>query len=171
MEELKLRVDELMKEVARLECEMTKKNEKIKKNRVLNMNLREEVLSKSKEIDDLNELVTSMKKQMENNDRRFMKMERMIKADCRRKELFNEKILGSVKSRGEYYISLEMKKINERYEVMRRFIFAISERLGFDFEMFDELVNIAEGTDDPAVMAFLESIMPNGYVRLDEDAE
>ncbi|KAH9410859.1 hypothetical protein HK407_09g15450 [Ordospora pajunii] len=169
MDELRMRIDELLKEVARLECEMTEKNENIKKSRVLNMDLREEILRKSKEVDDLNELAADMKKQMESNGRRSMKLERMIRAECRRKELVNEKILGSAKSRGEYYISLEMKKINERYEVMRRFVFAISERFGFDFEMFGELVKIAEEIDDPVIAAFLESIMPNGYARLNEN--
>ncbi|AFM98893.1 hypothetical protein EHEL_081950 [Encephalitozoon hellem ATCC 50504] len=161
MDDLKVKIDSLTREVRDLSKELREGYEEIKKLRAKAREQREEIVQKDDKVEELNVYISKLKKQIDERTKEVGNRERAIMNECRRKELFNDKVLGSSRSRGEYYISLEMKVLNTRVEIMRRFILEISKRFGFDFEIFDELSRISENSDDPVISALLDSISPD----------
>ncbi|AFN83611.1 hypothetical protein EROM_081970 [Encephalitozoon romaleae SJ-2008] len=161
MDDLKVKIDSLTREVRNLSKELQKGYEEIKKLRARTREQKEGIMQRDSRIDELNMCISKLKKRIDEKTKDVGSREKAIINESRRKELFNEKVLGSSRSQGEYYISLEMKILNTRLEIMRRFILEISKRFGFDFEVFDELTKISENFDDPVIYAFLNSVSPN----------
>ncbi|KMV65723.1 hypothetical protein M970_082000 [Encephalitozoon cuniculi EcunIII-L] len=161
MGDLNGRMDSLTKEIRHLSKELQNGNREIKRLEAKVREQREEIVQKDAKIEELGICISRLKRQVNKKSREVRSKERAIQSECRRKELLNGKILGSSKSRRDYYISLEMKMLNERFEIMRKFILAISERFGLDFEVFDELIRISEGFDDPVISVLLDSISPS----------
>ncbi|ADM12125.1 uncharacterized protein Eint_081950 [Encephalitozoon intestinalis ATCC 50506] len=160
MDDLKEKLDSLTREARSLNKELEKGYEEIKKLRAKVRELKEEIIEKDGKLEELTSCISRLRKKIEEKSKEVGNREKAIMNECRRKELLNGRILGSSRSQENYYISLEMKMLNERIEVMRRFILAIAERFGFDFEVFDDLTKISESLEDPVISALLDSISP-----------
>lgn len=159
MEGLQKKIDGLVMEIKDLRKQ---KEEGIEDTRRLRVNVRdrdEQIRQQNENIQDLSGRVSRLKKQLEAKEKKIKSIERAIRTESRRKELFNSKLLGSSKVQSDYYISLEMKLLNERFEIMKRFILVLSQEFGFDPVIFDQLLKIADEFDDPVIRVFLSSII------------
>lgn len=169
MDDLKVKIDSLTREVRNLSKELQKGYEEIKRLKARTREQKEEIMQRDSRVEELNMCISKLKKQIDEKTKDIGSREKAIINESRRKELFNYKMLGSSRSQGEYYISLEMKILNTRLEIMRRFILEISKRFGFDFEVFDELTRISENFNDPVICAFLNSISPNKQISQEKE--
>lgn len=158
MEDLQKRIDGLIREVRDLSKQREEYAEEVKRLRAKMVERDMEAQEQKSRNEELCRMVEKLRRQAERRERRLRSHVRMARNESRRKELLNSRIQGSSRSQGEYYVGLEMKMVNERCEIMKSFIIALSERLGFDCEIFDELLEIADGIDDPVIAAFLNSI-------------
>lgn len=160
MEDLQRRIDSLIREIRDLSRQKEEGSEEVRRLRTKVQVQSEEIRQQAVRVEELTAEAARMKKSIEGRERRVRSSERAIRNESRRKELFNSKVLGSSKTQSEYYMSLEMKAVNERCEMMRRFMGVLSERFGLDMDVFDELVKIADGFDDPVIGVFLGAVDP-----------
>lgn len=158
MEDIRRRMDDLIMEIRELNKEREERGEEMRRLKAKTMDLNEQIEKQRRDIEELCARVLKQKKQLEDKEKRIKSNERAVRNECRRKELFNSRFLGSSKTQREYYMSMEMKVLSERCEIMQRFIAVLSEEFCFDSEVLDKMLEIADGFDDPIITTFLKNI-------------
>lgn len=158
MEDLKERLDALTREAQELNRELEKGNEEIRRLRARTLEQSEEIRERDARLGELEREVACLKRRVDDGSRKARSRERVMRTECRRKEALNSKILGSSRTQSDYYIRLEMKRLGERFEMMRRLVVEVSERAGLDAEVFDEIAEVCEGFEDPVMSAFLDGV-------------
>lgn len=158
MNEYLKRIDELVNEIKSLTKTKDAIDEENRKLKMKLLNQKEETIKAQDQVQILKGEIRNLMKQIEHNEKANTRSRKILENESKRKEQLNTKILGSTKSQKEYFMSLEMKEVNDRYLMMSKFISALGERFKFDCEVFNDLLEIAEGFDDPVIRVFLDTI-------------
>jgi hypothetical protein len=158
MEDLQRRIDELVKEIRGMgrQREFLEEEVRILRDRLEEQGMQLEQSLKKNEM--LSKALDGAVKRLERKKKQSVARERALKNECRRNTVLGRIAEGA--GRKKLCIDREMGELSGRYVVMSRFIQVLSEKFGFDSEIFNELLKASEGFDDPVIAAFLQGIEP-----------
>ena len=93
--------------------------------------------------------------------------ERQFRAKIKRKENTVRKYEGSNKIQTQYLMQNEIDETKKQNDVYKKFIIKLSEKLGFDFELFEHLSDVMDGNDDPIINLFLQNIKEDRMLEIE----
>lgn len=82
----------------------------------------------------------------------------ILEKEVRRKDIFNKKISGSLKTKKEAYMIQEMDSLRAVNNTLLGFVDLISEKYGFDDNILKNLARVASGVDDNIIKIFIEGL-------------
>ncbi|KAF7682970.1 hypothetical protein TCON_1815 [Astathelohania contejeani] len=155
------RVEDLIKEIRVL-----KKQYKLLKTEYDNTysksnEYRIEISELKTQLEELNNLNNSYRTQLKSKERENKRREKNWKVKHKKLENQIDSLLRNPKLKNELLLNVEIKNCNRRIILMEEIIHILGKKSNFDFELFKQVLEIAEGIEDPLFKTLIEDFKNN----------
>lgn len=82
----------------------------------------------------------------------------VLQKEIKRNDIFNKKIIGTLKTKNESYMIQEMDLLRSVNRTLLGFVEILSKKFGFDSDIAKSLCDVANGVDDNILQLFLQDI-------------
>ncbi|KAK6090812.1 hypothetical protein P3W45_000057 [Vairimorpha bombi] len=120
--------------------------------------MKTQVCTLNNQVSHLDQEMRKLEMECKTKDNKLRKSELFMKNEFKRKDILNNKLIGSNKSVKEIELKNEINKLYLRNNILSKFIKEIFDKTDMDFKMFYDMLEVVDNSDDETLKFFIQEI-------------